>query len=109
VSGASGVFVKPDSDPGVKILHGSIKVFIGSGGDDVVMVCHEDDVVDQKVIFFMGFLECLEDDTDDVALVEPEGPVVCSADQVIGQLCLYDSSWPSHALLLAKTLPTCHY
>ena len=100
------MLIKPDSDPGVEILHGPIKVLLSSRGDDVIMVCHEDDVMDQKVIFFMGFRKCLKHDTDDVALVEPEGAVVGTTDQVVGQLCLYDPFWSSHALLLAKSLPT---
>ncbi len=40
--------------------------------------------MDEKVIFFMGFLECLKDDTCDLPLIETESPVVCSADQMVG-------------------------
>ena len=46
----------------------------------------------------MGFLQCLEEDTYDLSLVEPEGPVVGSADQVVGVDVLNDSQWTSHAL-----------
>ena len=50
----------------------------------MVMVGHEDDVMDEKVIFFMGFLERVKEDTRDLTLVEPEGPVVGPTDQVVG-------------------------
>jgi len=78
------VLIVPNRDPGVKVLHGTVKIFFGSGCDDMVMVRHEDDVVDEKVIFFMGFLQCLEKDVRYLALVEPERSVVGSADQVVG-------------------------
>jgi len=40
-------------------------------------------MMNEKVIFFMGFFDCLKDDTGDLPLVEPERPVVGSADQVV--------------------------
>ena len=64
-------------------------------------------MVDEKVIFFMGFLQCLEEDTYDLSLVESEGPVVGSADQVVGVDVLNDSQWTSHADRYAKSLPKC--
>ena len=41
-------------------------------------------MMNEKVIFFMGFFDCLKDDTGDLPLVEPEGSIVGSADQMIG-------------------------
>ena len=41
-------------------------------------------MMNEKVIFFMGFLDCLKDDACDLPLVKPERPVVGPADQVIG-------------------------
>jgi hypothetical protein len=48
-------------------------------------------VVDEKVIFFMSFLQRLEEDAYDLSLVESEGPVVGSTDQMIGVDVLYDA------------------
>ena len=62
--------------------------------------------MDEKVIFFMGFLQCLEDDSSDLSLVETEGPIVGPAYQVVGENVLYDPQWTSHGVILAKTLPT---
>jgi len=84
VSGASDMFVVPDGDPGVEILHGPVKILLRSGGDDVVVVGHEHDVMDENVIFFMGFLECLEYDARDLPFVESERSIVCPTDQVVG-------------------------
>jgi hypothetical protein len=61
-----------------------MEVFLCCCGDDVVMIGHEDDVMDEKVIFFHGLLECFKDDSCDLSLMEPEGPVVGPADQVVG-------------------------
>ena len=105
VSGPPDMFVVSDSDPGVEVLHGPVDIFLGCGGDDVVVVGHEDDVMDEKSIFFMGFLEGGKDDADDRALMEPERPVVGPADQVVGQDVLDDPSWTSHVLLVARSLP----
>lgn len=77
------MLVEPDGDPGVEVLHGSVEILFRRGGDDVVMVGHEDDVMDEKVIFFMGFPECVKEDAGDLPLVEPEGLVVCTADQMV--------------------------
>ena len=84
VSGASGGLVEPNGDPGVEILHGTVQVLLRCCGDYVVMVGHQDDVMHEKVIFFMGFPECLEENPGDSPLVEPEGSVVCPAYQVVG-------------------------
>ena len=77
------MFVVPDCYSGIEVLHGAMEILFCGGSDYVVMVCHEDDMVDEKVIFFMGFLECLEEYADDLPLVEPEGSIVSSADQMI--------------------------
>jgi hypothetical protein len=106
VSGSPDRFVVADGDSGVEVLHGSMEVFLSGGGDDMVMVGHEDEVVDGKAIFFHGFLQGLEDDPDGLSLVEPEGPVVGPADQVVGQLGLDDAKRTSHAFVLARSLPT---
>ena len=82
-----------------------MEVFFVGCCDDVVVVRHEYDVMDKKVIFFMGFLQCLEEDTDNLTLVEPEGSVVCPADQMVGVDVLYDAQWPSHGMTNAKLLP----
>ena len=78
------MFVVPDGYPGVEVLHGTVEVLFRGGGDNVVVVGHEDKVVDENVIFFMGFLDGLKDDACDLALVEPECPVIGPADQVVG-------------------------
>ena len=62
-------------------------------------------MVDEKVIFFMGFLECMEDDTCDLSLVESECSIVGPADQVVGVDVLNDSQWTSHGMGYAKLLP----
>ncbi len=49
----------------------------------MVMVCHEYHVMNEKVIFFMGFLECLKYDARDLPLVKPERSVVGPTDQVV--------------------------
>ena len=83
VSGASGCLVEPDSDPGVKILHGTVQILLSCRGDNMIMVGHENNVMDKKVIFFMGFLECLEENAGDLSLIESECSVVSPADQVV--------------------------
>ena len=75
------------------------------GGDDVVVVGHEDDMVEEEVVFSNGFIEGLEHDPDDLSLVEAEGSVIGSTDQVVRQLCLDDTQWASHVLGDAKSLP----
>lgn len=82
-----------------------MEVLFGCGGDDVVVVGHEDDVVDEEVVLFHGFLQGFEDDAGDLSLVEPEGSVVGSADQVVGVDVLDDAQGPSHAVSLARALP----
>ena len=83
-----------------------MEVLLSGSCDNVVMVGHEDDVVDEKVIFFMGFLQCLKEDTSDLSLAEPERSVVGPADQMVGVDVLYNPQWTSHGVILAKTLPT---
>ncbi len=63
-------------------------------------------MVDEKVIFFMGFLQCLEDNSSDLSLVEPEGSVIGSTYQMVGVDVLYDPQWTSHGVINAKSLPT---
>jgi hypothetical protein len=106
VSGSPDMLVEPDGDPGIEILHGPMEVFLGRGGDDVVVVGHEDDMVNEKVIFFIGFPDRLEHDAGDLPLVEPEGSVVGPADQVVGELGLDDAERTSHTLGRARSLPT---
>ena len=60
-----------------------MEILLGRGGDDVIMIGHEDDVMNEKVIFFMGFRKCLENDARDLPLIEAERPVVCPANQVV--------------------------
>ncbi len=64
-------------------------------------------MVDEKAIFFMGFLQCLKNYSDDLSLIESEGSVVGSTDQVVGVNILNDSQWTSHADGYAKSLPKC--
>jgi len=75
-----------------------MEVFFRSGSDDMVVVGHDDEVVDGKGIFFDGFRKCLEHDPGNLSLVEPEGPVVGPTAQVVGQLALDDAQRASHAL-----------
>ena len=91
VSGTSDGAVVSYGDSGVEVLHGSVEVIFGGGGDDVVVVGHEDDVVEVKVVFLGGFIQGVEDDADDLSLVEPEGSVVGSADEVVGVFGLDDA------------------
>jgi len=44
----------------------------------------------------MGFIQCLEENPCDLALAEPEGPVIGPTDQMIGVEILNDSHWTSH-------------
>jgi len=84
VSGSPNMFVVPDSNSGVEVLHGAMEIFLRSGADDVVMVRHEHNVVNEKTIFFMSFLQCLEEYAYDLSLIEPERPIVGSTNQVVG-------------------------
>jgi len=68
-----------------------VEVFLCGCGYDVVVVGHEDDVVDEKIVFFVGFLQCVKDDAGDLPLVEPEGLIICSTDQVVRIDVLNDS------------------
>jgi hypothetical protein len=97
--------VVPDGDSGVEVLHGSGQVFFGGGGDDVVVVGHEDEVMEDQVVFFGGFFQGLEDDANGLSLVKPEGSVVGSTDQVIGQDCLEYTPRTSHVMTDATSLP----
>ena len=89
--------VIPDSDSRVKVLHGSVEILLGCCSNDMIMVGHEDDVVNKKVIFFNGFPQGLEEDPRDLSLVKPERPVVGPADQVVRVDVLNDSQRASHA------------
>ena len=60
-----------------------------------------------KLIFFNGFTEFSKEDPGDLSLVESESPVICSAEQVVGQFSLYYSQRASHALKYARPLPMC--
>jgi hypothetical protein len=101
------VFVVPDCHSRIKVLHCPVEVLLCGRGDDVVMVGHENEVMNEKVIFFMGFLQRLEDYAYDLALVEPEGPVVGPCDKMIGVDLLDDAQWPSHEKSVATSLPKC--
>jgi len=46
MSGSPDIFVVSDSDPGIEVLHGAVKVSLGCACNDVVVVGHEDDVMD---------------------------------------------------------------
>ena len=82
-----------------------MKVFFGSGSNDMVMIGHENDVMNEKVIFLHGLLKRVKDDACRSSLIEPEGLVVGSADQVIGIDVLDDAKRSSHAMGTAKILP----
>ena len=62
-------------------------------------------MVEEELVFGGGFIEGLEDDTDDLSLVEAEGAVIGSADQVVRQFGLDDTQWTSHSLWGANSLP----
>ncbi len=53
--------------------------------------------MDENLIFFSTLRECLKDNARNLPLVEPEGPVIGPADQVVGVHCLDDPQWTSHA------------
>jgi len=97
--------VEPDGKPGVEVLHGPVEVLFRGGGEDMVMVGHEDDVVDKKLIFFHSFREGLEHDAGGLPLVEPEGLIVGPAYQVVGIGGLNDSQRTCHDPEHAKALP----
>ena len=61
-----------------------MEVFFGGSGYDRVVVGHEDNMMNEDVIFFTCFREGLKEYPDGLALVEAERPVVDFADQVIG-------------------------
>ena len=60
-----------------------MEIFLSGGCDDVVVVVHEDDVMNEKVIFFSTLHDCTEEQFGELLLVEPEGSVVCTADQMV--------------------------
>ena len=60
-----------------------MKVLLSRCCDDVIVIGHEDDMMNEKAIFFMGFLECLKYDARDLPLVKPERSVVGPTDQVV--------------------------
>jgi hypothetical protein len=71
----------------------------------VVVVGHEDDVMDENLIFFSPFGDSFKNDACYLSLVEPEGPVVCPAKQVVGIFSLYDTERASHAQDKAQVMP----
>ena len=73
-----------------------MEVLLCGSGDDVVMVAHEDDVVDEEVVLFVCLFECFEDDACDFSLIKAERSVVGPADQVVGVGVLDDAQWASH-------------
>ena len=98
VSGSPDSAVVPDSDAGVQVLHGAVEVVFCGGGDDVVVVGHEDEVVDLKSIFFEDFPESLGEESDGGVAEESEGAVVGAADKVVGVLGLDDAGFACHAV-----------
>ena len=98
VSGFPDSAVIPDSDSGVQVLHGAVQVVFCGGGDDVVVVGHEDEVVDFKSIFFEDFPEGTGEESDGGVSEESEGAVVGAADQVVGVLGLDDAGFACHAV-----------
>ena len=61
-----------------------MQVFFSCSGNDVIVVGHEHNVMNEKIIFFMSFLECPEENTSDLPLVETEDSVVGPTDQMVG-------------------------
>ena len=47
--------------------------------------------MDEKIIFFNGFLKGVKDDARDPLLVEPERSVVGWTDEVVREFCLNDA------------------
>ena len=80
-------------------------VLLRGCGDDVVMVGHEDDMMDENLIFFSTFRDCQKGYTCDLLLVEPEGPIVGTIDKMVRKCGLYDTEWSSHAMLRAQGVP----
>jgi hypothetical protein len=84
-----------------------MEVLLCGGGDDVVMVGHQDEVVDFKSIFFSNLRQDFGEDADGFLPVEPEGPIVGSADQMVGIFSLDDTEWASHDVNKAHRVPRC--
>ena len=61
-----------------------MQVLLSGCCNDVIVVGHEDDMMNKNVIFFVGFIECAKDNTSDLPLVEAERSVVGPANQVVG-------------------------
>jgi hypothetical protein len=61
--------------------------------------------MNEKVIFFNGFLKGLKHDPGDLSLVESECPVVGPADQVVGVDVLDDAKRTAHRVYFARTPP----
>ena len=83
-----------------------MEVLLGGRRNYMIMVRHEDNVMDKNVIFFNAFSEGFEKYPGDLPLVEPERSIIGSADQVIWIDILYDSQWASHAGINASMLPS---
>jgi hypothetical protein len=80
-------------------------IFLSGGGDDVIVVRHEDDVMDENLIFFNTFRDCLKSDSRGFLLIEPKGLVVGSANQVVRVRGLYNTEWASHVMDRAQGVP----
>jgi hypothetical protein len=66
---------------------------------------HEDDVMDENLIFFNTFRDCLKSDSRGFLLIEPKGLVVGSANQVVRVRGLYNTEWASHVMDRAQGVP----
>jgi len=69
------------------------------------MVSHEKCVMDENLIFFSALCDCLKGDACSLSLVETEGSVIGSAEQVVGVRGLYDTEWASHGVNKAQRVP----
>ena len=82
-----------------------MEVLVRGSCDDVVVVGHENDVVDEKFIFINGFGQDREENLRKFLFHEAEGLVVGAADQVIGIFGLEDTGFACHDLELAGSVP----
>ncbi len=80
-------------------------VFFSGCSNDMVMVGHKDHVMDENLIFFSTFRKCFKDNAGDLFLIEPEGSVIGSTDQMIWVFGLYDPWFPCHASEEAGIMP----
>ena len=103
--GSSRGHVEPDRHPGIEVLHSPVQVPVGGGGDEMIMVGHEDDMVDKKIIPFHSFGQGNEEDPGEPPLMKPEALVVGPADQMVGILSLEDTGFAGHDRELARSMP----